>query len=43
LPEGDEEKRLLQGLLHGWRSSQKDTQQQKHTPQQLDLFSGIES
>jgi len=49
LPEGDEEKRLLQGLLHGWRSSQKDTQQQKdtqrrkHTPQQLDLFNGIES
>jgi len=43
LPEGDEEKRLLQGLLHGWRSSQKDTQQQKDTPQQLDLFSGIES
>jgi putative DNA methylase len=50
LPEGDEEKRLLQGLLHGWRSSQKDTQQQKdttaetaHTPPQLDLFSGIES
>jgi adenine-specific DNA methylase len=43
LPEGDEEKRLLQGLLHGWRSSQKDTQQQKHTPPRLDLFSGIES
>lgn len=43
LPEGDEEKRLLQGLLYGWRSSQKDTQQQKHTPQQLDLFNGIES
>jgi len=49
LPEGDEEKRLLQGLLHGWRSSQKETQQQKdtqrrkHTPPQLDLFSEIES
>jgi len=43
LPEGDEEKRLLQGLLHGWRSSQKDTQQQKHPPQQLDLFSEMES
>jgi adenine-specific DNA methylase len=49
LPEGDEEKRLLQGLLHGWRSSQKDTQQQKdtqrrkHTSQELDLFSEIES
>jgi len=49
LPEGDEEKRLLQGLLYGWRSSQKDNQQQedtqrrKDTPQQLDLFSGIDS
>jgi len=43
LPEGDEEKRLLQGLLYGWRSSQKETQQQKHTPQELDLFSGIDS
>jgi putative DNA methylase len=49
LPEGDEEKRLLQGLLHGWRSSQKDTQQRKDTqrrkdtPQQLDLFGEIES
>jgi putative DNA methylase len=49
LPEGDEEKRLLQGLLHGWRSPQKDTQQQedtqrrKDTQQELDLFSGIES
>jgi adenine-specific DNA methylase len=49
LPEGDEEKRLLQGLLHGWRSSQKETQQQKdtqrrkHPPQQLDLFSEMES
>jgi putative DNA methylase len=49
LPEGDEEKRLLQGLLHGWRSPQKDTQQQKDTQrrkdtqQRLDLFSGIDS
>jgi putative DNA methylase len=49
LPEGDEEKRLLQGLLHGWRSPQKDTQQRKDTQwrkdtqQQLDLFSGIDS
>jgi putative DNA methylase len=49
LPEEDEEKRLLQGLLHGWRSPQKDTQQRKDTQwrkdtqQQLDLFSGIDS
>jgi hypothetical protein len=37
LPEGDKEKQLLQGLLYGRRSLQKDTQQQS------DLFNGGES
>jgi adenine-specific DNA methylase len=37
LPEGDKEKQLLQGLLYGRRSFQKDTQQQS------DLFNGGES
>jgi intein/homing endonuclease len=37
LPEGDKEKQLLQGLLYGRKSFQKDTQQR------LDLFNGGES